>query len=482
MNIGIIGAGVTGLVTAKVLLARGHSVTLFEQRPELGGVWEVSRRYIGLKIQSPREIYTFSDFDMPADYPEFPEGRQIASYLDAYAEKYSLNPHVRFNTQVLSLRKAGAGWRLELKDMASGRALPDETFEHVVLCNGLFTKRNAPELAGRPQFEAAGGRVLHSVEFTDLNAASGKDVIVVGFGKSALDVAYEARKVARRVTLLFRRTTWHVPYKLFGVIPGKALAYSRSAEFWHGRNASGLEGFLHKRLPWLVRLYWAVSGLVIGAHLGLLSKKMRPDFSLRDSIGLATGFGFKDNLRKLRNGEIDAVKGEIASLDADGATLADGRRIAAQLVILATGFEQDLSILSDEDRAKVLAPNGDYRLYRHIVAPALEGLTFNGYNGTTAVPLTSEISAHWIARWIDGQVKHPNAAEMNAAIDEDLAWRRAHQKASHPLGHFAGPLTFYYLDTLLADMGLPPADAKHPPFSRFNAILNPQDYAFLSTL
>ena len=71
---------------------------------------------------------------------------------------------------------------------------------------------------------------------------------------------------------------------------------------------------------------------------------------------------------------------------------------------------------------------------------------------------------------------------MNAAIDEDLAWRREHQKASHPLGHFAGPLTFYYLDMLLADMGLPPADSKHPALARFNAILNPKDYAFLSGL
>lgn len=482
MKIAVIGAGVTGLVTAKVLMAREHDVTVFEQRPEPGGVWERSRRYVGLKIQSPREIYTFSDFDMPTDYPEFPEGAQIALYLDGYAEKHGLKRLVRFNTRVPSLRKVEHGWELELRDALTGSALPAETFEHVVLCNGLFTKKSAPSLANRAAFEAAGGQVLHSVDFTDANAARDKDVIVVGFGKSALDVAYEARKVARHVTLLFRRTTWHVPYRLFGIIPGKALAYSRSAEFWHGRNTGGLEGFLHQRAQWFVRLYWAISGLVIGWHLGLLSKTMRPEHSLRDSIGLATGFGFKDNLRKLRNGEIDAVKGEIASLSADGATLASGKTIQAQLVILATGFEQDLSIFSADDRSKVLAPNGDYRLYRHVVAPELKDLTFNGYNGTTAVPLTSEITAHWIGRWIEGRIKRPTPAQMNAAIDEDLAWRREHQKASHPLGHFAGPLTFYYLDMLLADMGLPPADSKHPALARFNAILNPKDYAFLSSL
>jgi len=407
MNIAVIGAGVTGLVTAKVLLAYGHSVTVFEQRPQIGGVWESSRRYVGLRIQSPREIYTFSDFAMPANYPEFPAADQIAAYLGAYADTHGLRNRIRLNTRIEALRRSLSGWRLELRNAATGEALPSEVYDHVVLCNGLFTKTSLPDVAGRDAFEAARGRVIHSVEFNDAQLAAGKDVVVVGFGKSALDVAYEARKVARRVTLLFRRTTWHVPYRLFGLIPGKAFAYNRSAEFWHGRGGVGIERFLHRRLPWLVRLYWGLSGLIIAWHLGLLSKKMRPEYALRESIGLATGFGFADNLRKLRNGEIEPVKGEIGSLDANGVRLKSGAHIPANLVVLATGFTQDLSVLSDEDRAKLLSAEGDYRLYRHIVAPELPGLLFNGYNGTTAVPLTSEVAAHWIAHWIDVEFLSP---------------------------------------------------------------------------
>jgi dimethylaniline monooxygenase (N-oxide forming) len=480
MNIAIVGAGVTGLVTAKVLMAHGHSVTVFEHRPELGGVWETSRRYVGLKLQSPRAVYTFSDFDMPHDYPDFPAAAQIAGYLDAYAEKHGLKTRIRFGTRVAALQRSDRGWRLELQKAAGGETLPAEAFDHVVLCNGLFTSQNLPVIPGREAFESAGGRVVHSAQFTNADLAANKDVVVVGFGKSALDAAYEARKVARRVTLVFRRTVWHVPHKMFGLIPSKKFAYSRATEFWHGRRTTGAEGFFHRRMKWLVQLYWAGSELVIGWHTGLLSRRMRPPLPLRPSIGLATGFGSADHFRAVRDGRIAPVKGAINALSAEGVTLESGERIPAQLLILATGFKQELSILSDEDRAKVVTPRGDYRLYRNIVAPDLPNLSFNGYNGTTAVPVTSEIAAHWIARWLGGRITLPDVHVMNAAIDDDLAFRRAYMRGSEHFGHFSAPFSYSYRDALLADMGLPPADAKHPAWSRFNAILNPRDYAILN--
>lgn len=477
MKIAVIGAGLTGLVTAKVLAAYGHAPTIFEQRDKIGGVWERSRRYAGLRIQSPRELYVFSDFDMPGDYPEFPTGEQVSDYLDAYIAKFNLNRFIRFNTRVSALRRPGqAGWTVVT---AGPGGDVSEHFDHVVFCTGRNAIPEKLEPPGYETFARAGGRVLHSVEFHDAAAATGKDVVVVGFGKSALDVAYEARKFAKRVTVLFRRTAWHVPYKLFGLVPTKRLSYTRSAEFWFGRKTHGLQGFVHRRLPWLVQLYWMVGDFVISTHLGLRGA-MRPQFPLRRSVGIAMGFAVADNLRALRDGQITPVKGEIAKLTASGIELASGANVPAQLVILATGFAQDLSLFAPEDLARFVAPSGDYRLYRHLIAPHLPDITFNGFNATTAVPLTSEVSAHWIARWIDGRLKRPDADTMHAEIDQDLAWRRTNLPANPSFGHFVAPLSFYYLDTLLADMGFEPADAKHFALTRNNAMLNPKDFAFLN--
>lgn len=478
MKIAVIGAGLTGLVTAKCLAAYGHAPTIFEQRDKIGGVWEQSRRYAGLHIQSPRELYVFSDFDMPAAYPEFPTGKQVSDYLDAYIAKFKLKDFIRFNTRATALRRevGRPGWTITTIG-PNGHA--SEHFDHVVVCTGRNAIPEKFEIAGQDAFEADGGRIVHSVEFHDPATAQGKDVVVVGFGKSALDVAYEARKLAKRVTVLFRRTAWHVPYKLFGLVPSKRLSYTRSAEFWFGRKSRGFQGFVHRRLPWLVQLYWAVGNFVISTHLGLRGA-MRPPFPLRRSVGIAMGFAVVDNLRALRDGQITPVRGEIAKVSADGVELASGERLPAQLVILATGFDQDFSLFAPEDLAQFLAPSGDYRLYRHLIAPELPDMSFNGFNATTAVPLTSEVSAHWIARWIDGRLKRPDVKAMNAEIDDDLKWRRANLPANPSFGHFVAPLSFYYLDTLLADMGFKPADANHFPLTRNNAMLNPKDYAFLN--
>jgi dimethylaniline monooxygenase (N-oxide forming) len=482
MKVAIVGAGVTGLVTAKVLLGRGHDVTIFEQRSALGGVWEQTRRYAGLKIQSPRQVYEYSDFRMPDGYSDYPAATQIASYLDAFANAFGLKARLKLNTRLAAMRKADRGWHLQFSTGGDGVALPPEQFDHVALCVGLFERPVVPQIEGRDSFEAAGGQVLHSSGFSDNAFASGKDVVVVGFGKSAIDVATEARKTAKHVTLVCRRTAWHVPTMLFGLLAAKDFSYSRSAEFWHGRRTGGVEGFVHRRLQWLVRLYWMISQSVIRAHLGLGPAHLRPPKPLRESVGLGTGFLFPDNLAALRRGDVAIAKGAIARLSSDGLTLADGRHLPAQLVVLATGYAQDLTMLSPPDRAQVVSPSGDYRLYRNIIPPHLQDLSFNGYNGVTAVPLTSEVAAQWLARWVEGRIAHPEPQAMDRVIDEELAWRRAHLGGNENFGHYTSPLPIRYLDTLLNDMGFEPADTKRPALARFRAMLDPSDYAFLNAL
>lgn len=61
----VIGAGVAGLVTAKVLAEDGFDVVVFEKEPEIGGVWTVSRTYPGLRANNSRDTYAFSDHPYP---------------------------------------------------------------------------------------------------------------------------------------------------------------------------------------------------------------------------------------------------------------------------------------------------------------------------------------------------------------------------------------------------------------------------------
>ncbi|HEX8245340.1 MAG TPA: NAD(P)-binding protein, partial [Longimicrobium sp.] len=155
-RIGIVGAGLSGLVTARTFLEEGFDVTVFDTEDEVGGVWARSRRYPGLTTQNPRDTYAFSDFPMPKSYPEWPAGEQVQAYLAAYADRFGVTPRLRLRTRLTDAtpRADGhAGWRLRVQD-ASGAAETHE-FDWLVVANGVFSQPFIPALPGREAFEAA---------------------------------------------------------------------------------------------------------------------------------------------------------------------------------------------------------------------------------------------------------------------------------------------------------------------------------------
>ena len=68
-RVGIIGAGVAGLATAKALLAEGLDCTVFERAERLGGVWADGYSNFGVQVQ--KELYEFPDWPLPSDTPNF---------------------------------------------------------------------------------------------------------------------------------------------------------------------------------------------------------------------------------------------------------------------------------------------------------------------------------------------------------------------------------------------------------------------------
>ncbi|MCC5603850.1 antitoxin family protein [Nostoc favosum] len=65
---------------------------------------------------------------------------------------------------------------------------------------------------------ASGGRVLHSTEFNHASIIEGKRVVVVGFGKSACDIATLAANIAKKSTLVFRQPLWKIPRFFLGLV------------------------------------------------------------------------------------------------------------------------------------------------------------------------------------------------------------------------------------------------------------------------
>src|SRR5215213_6841171 len=115
----VIGAGSSGIAAAKALDERGFEFDCFEASDRVGGNWVFKNRngmssaYRSLHINTSRERMQYSDFPMPASYPDFPDHRQIAACFDAYVDHFGFRDRITFETVVMHAdRHADGSWEV----------------------------------------------------------------------------------------------------------------------------------------------------------------------------------------------------------------------------------------------------------------------------------------------------------------------------------------------------------------------------------
>jgi glycine/D-amino acid oxidase-like deaminating enzyme len=454
MRIGIIGAGVAGLSTAKVLKQAGHEVVVYDKTPDVGGVWSRTRRYPGLTTQSPKAQYSLSDFPMPRDYPEWPDGAQIQSYLAAYARHFGLDPVLRLSTEVTSAVPApGGGWSIT----AGG------TTEHVdklVVANGVFCEPAVPSYPGEADFRAAGGQVLAGTELHDAEPARGKRVLVVGYGKSACDVTVPISHVAASTDVIARHLLWKVPRRIGGFLNFKMLLLTRMGEaLFKYLRPGGVERFLHGPANGARGRMINSIGSVSVRQFGLRRLDLVPPGAMEDivrgAIGLATE-GFFDGVAAGRIG-VRRNRTIARLLVDDGkptAELDDGTRLPADLIVCATGFTQGIPFLPAEVTERVRDERGNFLLYRQIRPVDVADVYFNGYNSSFFSPLNAEMAAVWIAADLAGTVALPDRVAMRRQIADQLAFMDVATDTHHCHGGKIIPFSLHNVDEVLGDLGV----------------------------
>ncbi|MHC5822506.1 MAG: flavin-containing monooxygenase, partial [Nostoc sp.] len=364
-HICVIGAGISGLVTTKTFIEEGYDVTVFEKQKGLGGVWEKSRSYPGLTTQNTGDTYSFSDYPMPASYPEWPTAEDMQNYLNSYADNFGVLERIRFQTEVTNVsRKTGEqpGWIVTIR---VNEKEEKHEFDFVLVCNGIFSTPKLPSLPGREEFAASGGRVLHSTEFKDTSIIQGKRVVVVGFGKSACDIATVAANTAKESTLVFRQPLWKIPRFFLGLVNLKYILLTRFSEAWFPwRQMGRLESLLHTLGKPLVWAFWRTNETLLRLQFGLDSCGMLPEQPM-NQVNCQITIAHPDFFKYVHSGKIQAIKTSIAKFIPGGVELANGQQLQADIVIFGTGFRQELPFLEEEYRRQLVDEDGNFSLYRY---------------------------------------------------------------------------------------------------------------------
>ena len=461
MRVGVIGAGIAGLATTKTLRSVGHAVVTFDRVPDVGGVWSSTRRYPGLHTQNTRRTYGFSDYAPPRSWPEYPPAEQWQGYLRGYADKFGLASSLRLGVAVELAKPTASGWDLTL-------AIGDHVeVDHVVIANGVFSEPRIPPWDGRDAHATAGGIVKAPSQHLSLDDARGRHVVVVGYGKSACDVAVSLSAVAASVTIVARRLFFKGTKKILGK-ENEDLAMTRASEF----------AFAHPRLagPVFALLRRETIRLQALEELGLIPPGPYQHIA-QSGVCMETD-GFQHCVRTgaikvRRDTSVQSLHGD----DGPRAELDDGSLIPADLVVAATGFVQAVPFL--DAAVRVQNDDGEFELFRRILPHDAPHLTFCGYNTSMISAINAEVGAVWTAAYLAGALDLPSLEQRQAEVRTDLERMSAQTRGRHAHGTSVVPFSIANIDAMIRDLGTPLAQATKA--AQWVRRVRPEDYADLLT-
>ena len=202
----VVGAGVSGLVAIRELIAEGHEVQAFEKTDDVIGVWRTV--YDSVQLLTSRRATSFKGYPMPESTPPFPTGQQYRDYIRWFAKEANLLQYIRFNTAVVSATPVDGGtggWDVALSDGTT------QHFDALVAAHGHLWSPYIPAVEGK--FD---GPMLHTSQYRNANDMVGGTVLVVGSGNSACDMVTDAIAAGHQTLMSLRRPTWFVPQSFFG--------------------------------------------------------------------------------------------------------------------------------------------------------------------------------------------------------------------------------------------------------------------------
>ncbi|WP_158262425.1 MULTISPECIES: flavin-containing monooxygenase [Pirellulaceae] len=381
----VIGAGPSGLVTLKTLRQLGINATCVDRNERIGGNWDIespfSSVYESAHLISSKGMTQFADFPMPEEYPEYPSHHQVLAYLNSYAERFDLGQYIRKKITVNRVEKVNDGWILTISP-SDGLSSTVEKYNAIVIANGHHAEPMLPEAVG--EFS---GEVLHAHAYKHHRQLADRRVLVVGAGNSGCDIAVEAAIHGRSAAISMRR------------------GYHFFPKFIRGKPAD-VVGDRVRRWPiprsWQRLLSQFVVDWTIGRpHRYGLPKPEHRLFEAHPIINSQLPY-------YAGHGKL-SVFPDIRLLDGNEVEFTDGRRETFDTIIYATGYQLTFPFIQPELLNTV---DGIPQLYLHAFHPTDDTLFVAGMiqPNSGQWPLT-DLQAQIIARYLKATQSESTSAD-----------------------------------------------------------------------
>jgi hypothetical protein len=283
---------------------------------------------------------------MAAAYPRYPSRLQVLEYLEDYRRAFDINP--LFNTEAISVKREDGHWiTTTAKDTFRSK--------YLIMATGAYGRPKPVQITGMDTFP---GRILHSYEYRTGEDFSGQQVLVVGFGNSACEIAIDLYEQGVTPSMSVRSPVNVISRDIMGIpILEISLLLSRLSP----RVADALSAPVVK---------WMVGDLT---KLGLKKPPYGPLQQIqRDGKAPVLDIGTVEHIRK---GHIKIYEG-IDHIEGRTVCFSDGRREDFDAIVAAIGYYRDYAdfLETDPERFQDLKVSaGKQRFF------GKDGLYFCGY-------------------------------------------------------------------------------------------------------
>lgn len=342
LDVLVVGAGLSGIGAGHYLKDKcpWASFAIFEARDAIGGTWDLFR-YPG--IRSDSDMFTLGYSFRPwSGEKSIADGDSILRYINDTAADEGLVQRIRFAHRVVRAEwsTGDALWHVTAERTDTGETV-DLNCGFIFSCSGYYRYDHGylPPFEGMDDFA---GTIVHPQDWPEHLDYTGKRVVVIGSGATAVTLVPAMSEKAAHVTMLQRSPTY------IASLPAR----------------DPIADFLRKALPvklsgpairWMKALLTQGSYQLSRSRPDLMKKLIRKQLerALPAGYDIDTHFTPRYNpwdqrfcvvpdgdlFKAIHKGSVDIVTDQIRTFTEKGLLLESGTELEADVIVTATGLE-----------------------------------------------------------------------------------------------------------------------------------------------